>query len=117
MLRVMPWTPRALIDFDGVIHRYSKGWHDGTAYDPPMPGAQGAINVLMQQGREVVVFSTRDADQIHEWLRKWGFPPLRVTNVKEPAQFILDDRALRFETWELALGDVNDLYPMVEQGI
>ena len=27
------------IDFDGVVHGNSKGFHDGTVYDPPIEGS------------------------------------------------------------------------------
>lgn len=108
------YRPRALIDFDGVIHGYSKGWHDGTAYDPPIPGAKEALAQLLETGWEVVIFSTRDGDQIRAWLLDWGFPAFRVTNVKEPAQFLLDDRAIRFEAWSQAMATIRQQYPMTE---
>jgi len=106
------YRPRALIDFDGVIHAYGRGWHDGTAYDGPIPGAQSALDQLTEAGWEVVIFSTRDAEQIRQWLVQHGFPAYRVTNVKEPAQFLLDDRAIRFERWSQAMADIRRQYPM-----
>ena len=33
------------IDFDGVIHDWSKGWHDGTCYGNPINGAIEAIPI------------------------------------------------------------------------
>jgi hypothetical protein len=56
------------IDFDGVIHRYSKGWHDGTIYDEPVRGALEYIKSLMDQGYCVYVLSTRNPRQIKRWL-------------------------------------------------
>lgn len=47
------------IDFDGVIHQYDRGWQDGAIYGDAVPGAMRAIIRLMQQGYDVVIFTTR----------------------------------------------------------
>jgi len=111
-----PWRPKVLVDFDGVIHRYSKGWADGATYDPPMPGALEALEQMELDGYEVVIFSTRDADQIKAWLLVWRFPIYRVTNVKEPAVAQIDDRAIRFVDWGQAATDLRELHPVNHRG-
>lgn len=92
------------VDFDGVIHRYSKGYFDSTAYDVPMDGAKESLLKLINQGYRIVVFSARDAADIKEWLHFhfMGTPleHLEVTNVKIPALVYIDDRALRFTNWK-----------------
>ena len=37
------------IDFDGVVHDFSKGWHDGTCYGDPLPGSLDAIRELSKK--------------------------------------------------------------------
>jgi hypothetical protein len=103
--------PRVLVDFDGVVHAYSRGWDDGTAYDEPMHGAFQSLAVLDGYGYEVVIFSSRDAEQITAWLERHDFPPYRVTNVKEPAVAQIDDRAIRFVSWDSALVELMTRYP------
>lgn len=57
------------IDFDGVIHKYSKGWHDGTCYDEPIDGAEKFLHDLMKSDDyNVFIFSTRSPRQIKNWL-------------------------------------------------
>lgn len=56
------------IDFDGVIHRYSQGWHNGEAYDQPVEGCFEVIKELMDSGYSVFILSTRSARQIKKWL-------------------------------------------------
>jgi hypothetical protein len=56
------------IDFDGVIHQYSKGWQDGTIYDPPVPGAFDAIRRLMAHN-SVSLLTSRDARQVAVWMK------------------------------------------------
>lgn len=57
------------IDFDGVIHAYSKGWQDGSCYDKPVDGCFEAIQKLIADGNSVFIFSTRKPKQIIEWMK------------------------------------------------
>jgi hypothetical protein len=105
------------IDFDGVIHAYSKGWYNGTAYDKPVPGALEAIDELMKT-YAVAIFTTRDVYQVGDWFVDHGrnnvtmvwTPPfwndrgrILITNVKPAALAYVDDRAIRFVNWEQTL--------------
>lgn len=60
------------VDFDGVIHAYSKGWQDGTIYDPPLPGALEGLRTLMVRDA-VFIFTTREPEQVMPWLEQHGF--------------------------------------------
>lgn len=108
------WRPRVLVDFDGVIHRYSRGWQDGSIYDPPIEGCFAALDAMIEHGYEVVVFSTRDAEQIRPWLAERWEPGayIGITDRKLPAVTQIDDRAIRFESWAQALTDLEDHYPI-----
>lgn len=111
------------VDFDGVIHKYSQGWGDGTIYDPPMPGALDGLRALMEAD-SVFVFTTRDRHQVTNWLTGHGLDAiadspatarvfwnergrLLVTDRKYPAVAYLDDRAVRFVDWHQAITDLQ----------
>ena len=93
------------LDFDGVIHRYSKGWGDGTIYDPPTPGTAEAMKKLMGAGYALVIHTTRiDHDEIKRWLVKYDLPDIQVSNIKPIARIYIDDRGWRFDgNWETVL--------------
>jgi hypothetical protein len=55
------------IDFDAVIHKYSKGWQDGSIYDEHIDGVFEAIRDLMKTNT-VFIFSTRSPRQIKRWV-------------------------------------------------
>lgn len=116
------------VDFDGVIHAYSKGWQDGTIYDQPLPGALDGLRALMRD-HAVFIFTTRNAESVAGWLRVrdvaahteremaadgepvgtfWDRRDIvLVTNRKLAATAYLDDRAVRFTSWEQALADLT----------
>lgn len=59
------------IDFDGVIHKYSNGWQDGSIYDEPVQKAFESIKELMKKNYSVFIFSTRNPRQIKKWLQRF----------------------------------------------
>lgn len=116
-----------VVDYDGVIHKYSKGWSDGSIYDPPVEGVKEALQDLLNSGYEVVIFSTRthskevngayESGQVAEmadWLAEYEIPYTRIyIGVGKPlCKIFIDDNALRFEgDWSKTVSDVKKLVP------
>jgi len=96
------------VDFDGVIHKYSKGFTDGTIYDEPMEDVKEALTKL-QLRFNIVIFTTRlnpmfkevetRRKDIEDWLAKHNIPYDELTNNKPPAIAYIDDRGIRFTNW------------------
>jgi len=109
-----------VLDFDGVIHKNSKGFHDGTIYDDPVEGTKEALDCLSK--KYTLVISTCKASSIRplikgetgiilvwKWLIKHGLDKYiyEVTSEKVRAAFYIDDKGIRFTTWEETLNDID----------
>jgi hypothetical protein len=110
--------PILCLDFDGVIHSYTSGWHGADVI--PDPPVEGAIAFMLGALRhfDVVIFSSRSNQRggvraMKNWLREhagdlcWyetpdgaGLEDVRFVTEKPPAMVTIDDRALTFDgTW------------------
>lgn len=57
-----------------------------------------AVSDQFFKGREIVIFTARpeeEWDEVRDWLDHQAVPYHRVSNVKEPALFYVDDHAMR----------------------
>jgi hypothetical protein len=94
------------VDFDGVIHKYSQGFKDGSIYDEPIEGAFDALMKLKEAGYTVVIHTARKPfESVQEWLKEKAasYPEiqkLEVTDRKLPSLAYIDDRAIRFTAWQ-----------------
>ena len=98
------------IDFDGVIHKYSKGFQGvDNAYDPPMEGAIESIEKLYNEGYILKILSSRPKEVIYPWLEKYGLSKYikEVSNHKFPATVYIDDRGFLFKNWEQCLTELQ----------
>jgi hypothetical protein len=104
-----PIMRRAMIDLDGTIHRYSKGYQDGSIYDDPFEGARETINWLRELDYEIVIFTARASKwtndelgqdyetqmkNVENWLSENDIYYDKVTAEKLAADFYIDDKAI-----------------------
>lgn len=101
------------IDFDGVIHKNSLGFHDGTVYDEPIEGSLDSIRRLYESGYTIVIFTAKaksdrplvngktGEELIWEWLEHYGVSKYikSITSEKPRAKYYVDDNAVRFTNW------------------
>jgi hypothetical protein len=120
--------PILCLDFDGVIHSYSSGWHGAAVIsDPPVEGAISFLICAVQEF-DVVIFSSRSNQRggikaMQRWLKEhsgmaWhdspcgpGIEDVRFVKEKPPALVTIDDRAITFNgTWP-ELSDLRSFKP------
>lgn len=112
------------VDFDGVLHAYSKGWYDGTIYDDPCPGARESMQALLDRGWTVIIYSVRAYDRViggvfeknqirrmAKWLKKHGIPYSYIyTSPWKPlAHVYIDDRAIRHQDWKSTMAILDGI--------
>lgn len=101
------------IDFDGVIHKCSKGYHDGTIYDDPVEGASEALQALSEKYTVIVYTCKAKPDRglvngqtgtelIWNWLKENNLDQYvsKVTAEKPRAVAYIDDKGFRFSDWD-----------------
>lgn len=101
------------VDFDKTTHDPDNR-SPGKKMGQPVPGAAQSIKQLRDQGHRIIIFPTwADTEQkrraIIDWLTYFGVPFDDITSTKPDADAYLDDRAVRFTSWEKALVDLNYL--------
>lgn len=110
------------IDFDGVIHNADKGWHDGTCYGEPLPGAIESIK-LLSQTYKIVIFTAKakpdrplvdgktGVELVKEWFGKYGLNTYisEITSEKPRANLYIDDNGYRFENWNDTLKFIKNI--------
>ena len=109
------------IDFDGVIHKNSKGFFDGTVYDKPVKGTEKALKSLSKKYK-IIIFTCKvkpdrplikgksGNDLIKEWLSQYNLLQYihEVTCEKPRASVYIDDKGYRFENWENTLRFIDE---------
>ena len=110
------------VDFDKVLHKCSKGYHDGTIYDEMMPGAAEALQKLSEKYTVIVYTCKAKKDRglvngktgtelVWDWLEEKGLAKYvsKVTAEKPRAVAYIDDKAVKFTDWNSCLKELTSL--------
>lgn len=111
-----------VFDFDGVIHRYSKGWQDGSIYDEPNRNIKETIDQLRAENYKVIIVSTRcntlkGINEINNWLSKYNIVVDDICKEKPPAIVYIDDRAIKYDPISRNLIDQIDNFTTYQKDI
>jgi histidinol phosphatase-like enzyme len=109
------------IDFDGVIHKNSKGFYDGTIYDELIDGSYESLESLSKKYKIIIytckanpnrplVNGKTGVELVDGWLEKNGMNKFvdKVVWGKPNAKFYIDDKAVKFTTWNKVMEEINE---------
>ena len=112
-------TKQLAIDFDGVIHRSSKSFYDGTIYDEPVDGVEDALKRLSKDYTLMIYTCKANPDRplvdgktgielIWEWLDKYNLSQYinDIVYGKPNAKFYIDDKGIRFIDWNQTMDEI-----------
>ena len=108
------------IDFDGVIHSFELGFHDGTIYGTPIEGSIEAIKRIAKKYTIVIYTAKAKQDRplingktgtelVWEWLKKYKLDQYikDITAEKPRCICYIDDKAIQFKNWDQSLTDLT----------
>lgn len=115
------------IDFDGVIHDYSKGWQGEDVFGQMIPNADTGTATLKKNGWTIIIFTTRKKTaKLEKWLAENNISYDHINeNPNQPEHtsgkiiddVYLDDRGVcfrgRWDSW--LIRDIIDFEPWQEQ--
>lgn len=97
-----------MIDLDGVICTEERTFDRPLA--KPLDGAKEAIEKLKAAGHTIVIYTARGWAEFRytkQWLVDHGIPHDGLHMGKPIADVWIDDRAIRFTSWDDALGQLG----------
>jgi len=111
------------IDFDGVLHDNCHGFGDGTCYGSPVFGSLDAIKELAKK-YDIIIFTAKaksdrplvnnktGIELVWDWLKKYKIAKyVKDVTAEKPRAFVyIDDKAIRFTTWNLTLQSFKEIY-------
>jgi len=112
------------LDFDGVIHKNSKGFHDGTVYDEPIDDAVNSIKYLNETlGYDLVIYTCKanperplvngknGIELVWDWLEKYNIKDniKDVTYIKPNAIAYIDDKGIKFNNWDDCIKIIEEI--------
>lgn len=108
------------IDFDGVIHSFELGFHDGTIYGTPIEGSIEAIKRIAKKYTIIIYTAKAKQDRplingktgtelVWEWLKKYKLDQYikDITAEKPRCICYIDDKAIQFKNWNQSLTDLT----------
>lgn len=108
------------IDFDGVIHSFEHGFHDGTIYGTPIKGSKESLEKLSKKYKLILFTAKAKPDRplinsktgvelVREWLIKYELDAyfIEITAEKPRCLCYIDDKAIQFTSWDNTLKELT----------
>ena len=89
------------VDFDLTLCKNTS--HPDYKPLEPIEGAKEYLDKLVEDGWKIIIYTSRawhEYDMIENWLNSYQMPFRRIVCGKLFCKYLIDDRAIKFTSWE-----------------